>query len=242
MKFLVILIGLFSERFLMHKLAEKRVVWIHWIQNVLLESSNNYKILQSRVMKTILMVVPVWVVVAGVYWFLYDDFWGIGAFLLNLVIFYFCIGPMNIFYPNEKEGVGLKHLVIANNAVFSPIFWYLILGPLFLLLFRLIDLASHHKDNQKYCDTIIQWFDWIPARITALCYLLVGHFQRGLEPFGHYFFKYPTDNEILLESCGMAAFSEEQTTITELEAERALEHSLILYLVFIALVTIIAWF
>ena len=242
MKLLVILIGLFSERFLMHKLAEKRVSWIHWLQTLFIEFSNKHKLLQSRLMKTILMVLPIWIVVAGVYCIIRHDLWGIVGFVLNLAIFYFCIGPMNIFYPTEKEGVGIKHLVIANNAIIAPIFWYMILGPLFLLAYRLIDLASKHQKEQLYCESITKWLDWIPARITSLCYLFVGHFQKGLEPFGHYFFSNANNNERLLESCGMASLSEDQTNLTELEAEKALEHSLVLYLVFIAIITIIAWF
>lgn len=242
MKLLVILIALFSERFLMHKLAEKRGSWIHWIQKLFIDICRNHQSLQSKLMKTILMVIPIWIVVAGVYWILCDEFWGIAYFIMNLVIFYFCIGPMNIFYPTEKEGVGIQHLVIANNAIIAPIFWYILLGPLFLLAYRLIDLASHHHKEQLYCKTIIQWLDWIPARITSVCFLFVGHFQRGLEPFGHYFFSNPKNNEILMESCGMAAFSEDQSTLSELDAEKALEHSIILYLVFIAILTLIAWF
>ncbi|WP_367605653.1 regulatory signaling modulator protein AmpE [Legionella sp. W05-934-2] len=242
MKLLVILIALFSERFLMHKLADKRVSWIHWIQKQFIEICNNNKPLQSRLMKTVLMVLPMWLIVAGVYWILSDAFWGIAYFIMNLVIFYFCIGPTNIFYPSEKEGVGIQHLVIANGAIIAPIFWYILLGPLFMLAYRLIELASHHQKEQLYCEVIVQWLDWIPARITSLCYLFVGHFQRGLEPFGHYFFAKPQDNNVLLESSGMAAISDDQSTLSELDAEKALEHSIILYLVFIAIVTIIAWF
>ncbi len=242
MKLLIILISLFFERNLMHKLAEKRVIWTHWLQKLILEFCNSYSFTQPQLMKTIIMVLPIWLVVAGVYWLLHDEFWGIATFLLNLTIFYFCIGPMNIFYPSEKEGIGIQHLVIANNAIFSPIFWYLLFGPLFLLAYRLIHLASYHTKEQVYCDTIIQWLDWIPARISAICYLLVGHFQRGIEPFGHYVFAGPKDNAVLLEACAKATFSDDQTLPSELEAEKALEHSIILYLVIIAILTIAAWF
>ena len=242
MRLLVILLGLFFERFLMHRLSEKRVLWIHWIQKMFLDICKKNPPFKSRVMKTILMVLPIWLVVTGVYWVLYEDFWGVLAFLLNLAIFYFCIGPMNIFYPKESEGVGIKHLIFANSAIFSPIFWYLLFGPLFLLAYRLIDLASYHKNEQLYCDTIIRWLNWIPARITALCYLLVGHFQKGLEAYGHYFFKSPQDNELLLEKCAQSALTENKDALTELDAEKALEYSMILYLVFISIITIVAWF
>ncbi len=242
MKLLVIVISLLSERFLIHKLAEKRISSIHGIQKMLLKFYSHYPLLQSRLMKTIFMVLPIWITVAGVYWFLYDEFCGIAAFILNLVIFYFCIGPMNIFYPSEKEGVGIRHLVIANNAIFSPIFWYLLFGPLFLLMYRLIDLASKHINHQFHCDTIIQWLDWLPARITALCYLFVGHFQRGLEPFGHYVLAWPKENDVLLESCATASINVNQPILSELDAEKAIEQSIILYLVFIAIITIVAWF
>lgn len=242
MKLLIILLGLFSERFLMHRLAEKRVLWIHWFQKLFLQICRHNKLLNSRVMKTLLMVLPIWLVVAGAYWFLHDDFWGVGDFFFNLVIFYFCIGPMNIFYPTSEEEVGKFHLVIACNAIFAPVFWYLFFGPLFLLLYRLIDLASYHRQEQLYCEEMMHLLDWVPTRITAICYLFVGNFQRGLEQFGHYFFSSPSDNKDMLEACSLAALSEDQKSISELEAENALEYSILLYLVFIAIITIIAWF
>lgn len=242
MKLLVILIALFFEKYLNHKLADMRVSWVYKVQTMLLSFCNRYSFLQSQIIKSIITLLPIWLVAAGVYWIIYDQLWGIAAFVFNLIIFYLCIGPMNIFYPSEKEGVGLQHLVIANNAIFSPIFWYLLFGPLFILAYRLIDLACQHNKEQLHCESIVQWVNWIPARIAALCYLFVGHFQQGIESFGNNVFTWPNKNSILLEACAKSSFSDEQELLSELQAEKALENSMILYLVMIAIVIIVAWF
>ena len=75
-----------------------------------------------------------------------------------------------------------------NDAVFGPMFWFLILGAPGAILFRLantLDAMWGYK-NDKYID--FGWFSaktddalgWLPARITAVVYALQGDFQQAL--------------------------------------------------------------
>ncbi|CAM2865299.1 adenosylcobinamide-phosphate synthase CbiB [Vibrio rarus] len=76
-----------------------------------------------------------------------------------------------------------------NDAVFAPMFWFLILGAPGAVLFRLantLDAMWGYK-NQKYLhfgcfsaktDDALGWF---PARITALTYALQGDFYSAMQ-------------------------------------------------------------
>ncbi len=74
------------------------------------------------------------------------------------------------------------------DAVFAPLFWFLLLGPFGILLHRLsntLDAMWGYK-NQRYRD--FGWFaarlddvlNWLPARLTALSYALLGNTTSAL--------------------------------------------------------------
>jgi adenosylcobinamide-phosphate synthase len=75
-----------------------------------------------------------------------------------------------------------------NSLVVSPIFWFLVLGPFGAVLQRLsciLDMLwGHRYDRFKEFGWAAARFDdllgWIPARVTALSYALMGSFEDAL--------------------------------------------------------------
>ncbi len=94
----------------------------------------------------------------------------------------------------EKTGVGIAHatveavLKLANSWVIAPLFWFAVLGPFGVILQRLASILDrqwgHH--NRRFAE--FGWaaarFDdllgWIPARVTALSYAIMGSFEDAL--------------------------------------------------------------
>lgn len=139
-----------------------------------------------------------------------------------------------------------------NYSLFTVVFWYIIFGPLAPVLYRTIaevHKAAHMKDSPyasmsasaAICMSIIEW---LPLRIIALLYALVGDFHQGF----NYWFKNLTnalqDNYAFSQECGLAAMGIVKQTdgsndVAEVKsAIKLVDRSLILYVVIVALIVL----
>lgn len=85
--------------------------------------------------------------------------------------------------------------VQANNRMFAVIFWFIVLGPVGAWAFRVTDLVRRRalfqaqraavndvaEDSGLCADTVHAVLAWVPARLTALGYILAGHYDAGRE-------------------------------------------------------------
>jgi len=94
----------------------------------------------------------------------------------------------------EKTDVSIARATIegvlkqGNSLIISPIFWFIVLGPFGVVLQRLsciLDMLWGHRYERfaefgwaaaRFDDLL----EWIPARITALSYALMGSFEDAL--------------------------------------------------------------
>jgi membrane protein required for beta-lactamase induction len=88
--------------------------------------------------------------------------------------------------PARSQAVAEGVLSQANQSLFSVLFWFILLGPIGSLAYRIITWLPVMKQangdpdfllNSKQLVTIL---DWIPARITAFCYAIAGSFEDAL--------------------------------------------------------------
>ncbi len=79
------------------------------------------------------------------------------------------------------------------DAVFAPLFWFVIGGPAAVVLYRLsntLDAMWGYK-NQRYfhfgwaAARLDDVLNWIPARLTAFSYALLGHTRASLHCWRH---------------------------------------------------------
>ncbi|KAE9646880.1 hypothetical protein EJA70_06895 [Pseudomonas sp. PB103] len=67
----------------------------------------------------------------------------------------------------------------AYQSFFAVIFWYFLLGPVAALAYRLLALAEEHGKNPALVERAAQLrhaFDWVPVRLLAASFALVGNF------------------------------------------------------------------
>jgi membrane protein required for beta-lactamase induction len=88
--------------------------------------------------------------------------------------------------PARSQAVSEGILYQANQRLFGVLFWFILLGPLGALLYRISTLLPRseqaNKDmdlflNAKRLETIL---GWLPARVTAFCYAIAGSFEDAL--------------------------------------------------------------
>lgn len=174
---------------------------------------------------------------------------GFVGLLLNILIFYYCIGLGNPFYPvrestaehasNDEIGT---YLVQSNGQLFAVLFWYIVLGPLAVLAYRLIALSQGQAAVGQQATWVTNLLDWLPARMTALLYMLVGNFQAGLRHFSKLVFSVPAKNPTLISECGLQALGCGVSEPVRMpQAESLVEHAVIALLVLLAFFTLVAW-
>lgn len=67
----------------------------------------------------------------------------------------------------------------AYQSFFAVIFWYFLLGPIAALAYRLLALAAEHGNTPAVAERAAQLrhaFDWVPVRLLAASFALVGNF------------------------------------------------------------------
>ncbi|MEO0575154.1 MAG: regulatory signaling modulator protein AmpE [Pseudomonadota bacterium] len=85
--------------------------------------------------------------------------------------------------------------VQANNRMFAVIFWFIVLGPVGAWLFRVADLvrrralfqaqrsdphATVATDCEQRADDVHAWLAFVPARLSALGFVLAGNYDAGI--------------------------------------------------------------
>lgn len=89
------------------------------------------------------------------------------------------------FNANQIASVCIETtLKRAHQGVFAPVFWFALLGPAGALLYRLAHILqtewanpTHHNDFYQFSQRAFYYLDWLPARVTAACFAVVGDFE-----------------------------------------------------------------
>ncbi len=195
MKLFVIVLCLLSERYLSHSYAAKREeLFARYVQKGRDFMMRIPSVSQPWVILAALLV-PVVVLLGLVFMFLGHWIFGLIALILNIIIFYMCLGPVNPFYPitaadapDGDQGIIKHYLAIVNSQLFAVIFWYILTGPIGLVVYRLITQMQHQEPLQAVAHKLSAILEWLPARMTVILYMIVGNFQHAVSAFASRFF------------------------------------------------------
>jgi AmpE protein len=104
--------------------------------------------------------------------------------------------------------------VEANNRYFAVIFWFLLLGPVGAVMYRLSVELKLRRDivGEGLENAATFWvalLDWAPARLAAMAYALTGSFEPALAPLRKHLFtgfaNLAADNSAVLAKGGSEA-------------------------------------
>ena len=96
----------------------------------------------------------------------------------------------------------------AYQSFFAVIFWYFLLGPVVVLSYRLLALAAEHSQNPALVERAGQLrhaFDWLPVRLLAASFALVGNFAAVSRVMLHELLSWDISAAQLIDKAGCAA-------------------------------------
>ncbi|WP_416759371.1 regulatory signaling modulator protein AmpE [Pseudomonas sp. BNK-6] len=96
----------------------------------------------------------------------------------------------------------------AFQSFFVVIFWYFLLGPVAALSYRLLALAAEHGKNPALVERAAQLrhaFDWLPVRLLAASFALVGNFVAVSRVMLHELLNWHISAAQLVEKVGLVA-------------------------------------
>jgi adenosylcobinamide-phosphate synthase len=105
-------------------------------------------------------------------------------------------------------------LVCAHRHVFAPLFWFVLLGPAGALLYRL-SLAFHRQwgeprdaefgDFGSFAVQAFSAVDWLPVRLTAASFAVVGDFEDSIYCWRNQAQRWPEPSAGILLASGAGA-------------------------------------
>ncbi len=191
-------------------------------------------------------------------------------FILSLVVLLWCLGPQTLGqyfhqHENDTEGEPARGMLFfAHKGYFAPIFWFVLLGPVAVLGYRLIEALAHSsevvdttsEDDSNSDDnyntesnikgpkqlamvwqTLFHIVDWLPARVTGFLYLMTGDFMRGFGEFKKGLLDTEIGSEPLVSETAVRALAMRDEDEPMPAARHLAERALLLLTVLVALIS-----
>jgi len=106
-------------------------------------------------------------------------------------------------------------LVTTHRNVFGVFFWFLMpLGPAGAIMYRVAEHLTRawnepeHLKNEafgKFAIKAFYWIDWIPARLTAIAFAVVGNFEDAIYAWRNFAHRWPDEAIGIILSAGGGA-------------------------------------
>jgi len=107
-------------------------------------------------------------------------------------------------------------LVTSHRHVFGVFFWFAIpvLGPIGAVLYRTAEYlarswngASHPESDNfgRFATQAYYWIDWLPARLTATAFAIVGNFEDAIYGWRHFAHRWQNETTGIILSSGGGA-------------------------------------
>ncbi len=108
-----------------------------------------------------------------------------------------------------------KSLVTTHRNVFGVFFWFLMpLGPAGAVLYRVSEYLARawnepdHMRNEAFGDFAARafyWIDWIPVRLTAIAFAVVGNFEDAIYAWRNFASRWADESDGIILAAGGGA-------------------------------------
>jgi AmpE protein len=221
MRFLIIVVCLLSDKFMPHQLQAIRKSWLEYYTNAIRKITPP-SFLNASPLSLYAIVLTSLILVCSISYSLKSiSILFMLNFLFELSVFYLCLGEHNLFYmnTNSSEHLSIREYIYAiNQEVVAVSLWFFLFGPVGALIYRVTLEFAKIQTFEKTIVQLCQILDWLPTRITALLFLMVGQFQPGFSSYMKLFCENPEQNHLLLAT--MAEHALQEKTLEKIEVAR----------------------
>jgi adenosylcobinamide-phosphate synthase len=83
----------------------------------------------------------------------------------------------------ETTRLAVEQVVLGGHrGVFAPVFWFVLLpGPVGVVMYRMARELAECADAPEFARQAFQWVDWLPARVSALAFSVIGNFEDAVD-------------------------------------------------------------
>lgn len=242
MRFLIIILCLLSEKYFTHQFFTFRKKWSDAYAQ-LIEKYVPQNILNNTPWMRFSIYLGSLALLCIVFGLLGHH--GLGLiinFFFELAVFYICLGEHNLFYVNANEKKLLddnQYILAMNEEFYAIILWFYILGPFGALFYRVTAYFNQQSHNLPMLIKIKAFLDWLPVRLSAILFLLIGDFQPGFTELCKRFFQNPLENDqLLIQTARHALSANEGDNIDMMKLENLFTHSCLILLFLLAIFVI----
>ncbi len=137
----------------------------------------------------------------------------------------FGVGGEYVGTPAEPFAVSRSALVLANERLFGPLFWFVLAGAGGAFIYRVAhQLAASEVAHGVRFRHFSWWFrdviDWLPARVLALGYALSGSLAHAMERWRFLDTLGLSDSRRVLADAGMGALMHDEEMIAHAAGHR----------------------
>ena len=133
------------------------------------------------------------------------------------LVLWACLPDFSSLLSHQQEANQL--VVTAHEHLFTVVFWFVLLGPAGALLYHLLTLlrglvssrSAHIGGWAAPLTSLHTLLAWLPARLTALFFALVGNFDTGFTCWRQMAFQPKVSSENLVIACAHASLSPQNT-------------------------------
>ncbi|WP_313495157.1 regulatory signaling modulator protein AmpE [Stenotrophomonas sp.] len=178
--------------------------WLGWLRAQQVESPGRYTVL--------LAILPCVLLVGLMQWILAERLFGLPSLVFGVVLLALCWGPRDLDRDVEavidaedataaglavsklqsaggslrEDAPGLVEATVVNalRRWFAPLFWFLLLGPLGAVLYRLLAQSAQgpqsvqlSSEERRAGDWLLAVLEWPVAQLMTLSMALVGNFD-----------------------------------------------------------------
>lgn len=148
--------------------------------------------------------------------------------------------------------LGLTLVWINFRYYAAVLFWFVCLGPAGAVLYCMVRETADERDEQvsggkrqRHWQTILHWFDWLPARICSAGYLLIGNFNQAAGVWLSYLLDFASPARSLIVDSAKAAEPVHEMQCGKADAATCMlklaKRNVLFFLALVALLTLSGW-